>query len=116
MSSLRIDGLGQIATALISAVGPLARGGADIFTAYTGRKVSEKELKQRRREFEELQKIAKAQLAAQERQQVLAQALAARRAAASGASLQRSMPYIAGLFGLAALTLVAVVALKPRRK
>jgi len=110
-----LSGLGQ-GEIIASLVGPLVQGGADIFRTIEEGKTVKKELKQRQQEALIAQTSEREQLSAMERQQALATAVSLRQTQASQAFWSQYMPYIFGGVGVLALSLVAISAVKARKK
>ena len=109
---MRHPGMGSLGYAqIVSAiVGPLATSGADIFRTSQESKISKRELKQRRREFEAQERLARETLEAQERSQIVSQHAALQRSAASQAWWARNTPLVAGVVALTVLA-IAVASL-----
>jgi len=118
MAYMRLNtGLGQGAAAVIaSAIGPLVKGGADIYATHEGAKISREELKQREREFARLQELAQQQLKAQQEQYLIGEHAKLQKATVSGYWFSRNMPYIVGAVGLVAMAVIAASLLRGGKK
>lgn len=107
------QGMGQIAEVVTGIIGPVAGAGASIYATHEGSKISEKELKQREKEFAAMQELQREQLAAQERAQALAQQASLQQAQIKAYTGTSWMPYVLG--GVAVLGLAVAVGMIARR-
>ncbi len=108
------SGMGQAAAIVGSILGPVATGGADAYRTYADSEQGKKELKQRRREFEAIQRLQEQQAVAAGRQATIAEISAIQRARIAGAYQSSYFPLAIGALALGGLALVAVGLLRKK--